>query len=49
MQEKDIVNIDTSDYEHLPELLAKVLIKGCNRLFKQRLSRNNIESKEVYL
>ncbi|MEP6951103.1 MAG: hypothetical protein ABI863_17575 [Ginsengibacter sp.] len=48
MQEKDIVNIDASDYDQLPDLLAKVLISGCNRLFKQGLDRNYIEITEVY-
>jgi 5-methylcytosine-specific restriction enzyme subunit McrC len=48
MQEKDIVNVDTSDYEQLPDLLAKVLITGCNRLFKQGLDRNYIETTEIY-
>jgi len=48
MQEKDIVNVDASDYDQLPELLSKVLITGCNRLFKQGLDRNYVESTELY-
>jgi len=48
MQEKDIVNVDNSDYDQLPDLLAKVLISGCNRLFKQGLDRNYVESTELY-
>ena len=48
MREKDIVNVDTSDYDQLPDLLAKVLLTGCNRLFKQGFDRNYIESTELY-
>jgi 5-methylcytosine-specific restriction enzyme subunit McrC len=48
MQEKDIVNVDTSTYDQLPDLLAKVLLTGCNRLFKQGLDRSYIESTELY-
>ena len=40
MQEKDIVDVNTSDYDQLPDLLGKVLINGCNRLLKQGLERS---------
>ena len=48
MQERDIVNVDQSEYDQLPDLLTKVLISGCNRLFKQGLDRNYVESTELY-
>ena len=46
--EKEIVDVDASNYDQLPELLAKVLITGCNRLFKQGLDRNYVECTELY-
>ncbi|MHA4844514.1 5-methylcytosine-specific restriction endonuclease system specificity protein McrC [Flavitalea antarctica] len=48
MQEKDIVNVNDSDYDQLPDLLTKVLITGCNRLIKQGFDRNYKEKTEVY-
>lgn len=48
MQEKDIVDVNTSDYDQLPDLLGKVLINGCNRLLKQGLERSYIDKTEVY-
>jgi 5-methylcytosine-specific restriction enzyme subunit McrC len=48
MQEKDIVTISTSDYHQLPDLLAKVLVSGCNRLIKEGLYRNYTETTEQY-
>lgn len=48
MEEKDIVNVDASDYDQLPDLLAKVLITGCNRLFKRGLDRSYVQTTELY-
>src|SRR5688572_14786952 len=48
MQEKDIVNVNDSDYDQLPDLLTKVLITGCNRIIKQGFDRNYKEKTEVY-
>jgi len=48
MQEQDIVKIDKSDYDQLPDLLAKVLITGCNRLIKQGLDKSYLEVTELY-
>src|SRR5262245_56846409 len=48
MQEKDMVDVNVSDYQQLPDLLAKVLISGCNRLLKQGLEKSYVETTEVY-
>ncbi len=48
MQEKDIIEIDDSDYEQLPELLAKVLVTGCNRLAKQGLDHDYVATSKIY-
>jgi 5-methylcytosine-specific restriction enzyme subunit McrC len=48
MQEKDIVNVNDSDYDQLPDLLTKVLITGCNRIIKLGFDRNYKEKTEVY-
>ncbi|HEV8512934.1 MAG TPA: hypothetical protein VGQ59_06640 [Cyclobacteriaceae bacterium] len=48
MQEKEIIDVSHSDYDQLPDILAKVLISGCNRLVKQGFDRNYRESIELY-
>ena len=48
LEEADTVSVNASDYEQLPDLLAKVLVNGCNHLIKQGFDKSYIETTELY-
>ena len=49
LSEGNKVNVSNSEYSDLLNLLARVLVNGCNILFKRGLDRNYIETTTEYV
>jgi 5-methylcytosine-specific restriction enzyme subunit McrC len=49
LDEAEKVSAGASNYEQIVDLFARLLINGCNRLFKQGLDRDYIPRSEVYI
>jgi 5-methylcytosine-specific restriction enzyme subunit McrC len=48
LDESDEVSAGISDYKDALNLFARVLVNGCNRLFKKGLDRDYVHSSEIY-
>jgi 5-methylcytosine-specific restriction enzyme subunit McrC len=48
LEESNRVFISSSDYKEAIDLFARVLVNGCNHLFKKGLDRNYLEFSEEY-
>lgn len=48
LEEGERIRISSSDYETTLDLLARVLLNGCNQLFRRGLDRSYIEETEMY-
>lgn len=49
LEEGKKVDVSSSDYEELIDLFARVLVNGCNNLFKRGLDRDYLETTEEYI
>jgi 5-methylcytosine-specific restriction enzyme subunit McrC len=47
LEEKEIVNVNASDYSNDIDLFSKVLINGCAHLLKRGLDRNYVRQEDV--